>query len=422
MNYSYLKSLLQALLLLGGMSVSAQTTLAEIAKNPECSGGIYHSYYYHPGPAVPAPKGYIPFYISHYGRHGSRYHTSEKAYIWPLEMLRKAEKTGTLTPKGREVLTKVELLAEDARLRCGDLSPRGVQEHRGIAERMFAAYPEIFATDNGRICHIECRSTLVPRCILSMAAFCERIKELNPLVSITRDASSRDLDYMANCPAIRAVGKEPDRVADSICRAIVHPERLMKTLITDSGCVDDPQELMIRLHILAAITQNVSHLNIGTFYDIFTDEELYTLWECENIRRYLQMGPSARFGDPFVADAKPLLRNIMETGQEVIDGKSDLSASLRFGHDSYIMPLLALLNVEGTSARVENLCKLSALWSVEKVSPMAANIQFIFFRNPCTGDVRVRVLHNEHDAKLPLAGGPYYPWKKLKKYCESLYE
>ena len=106
----------------------------------------------------------------------------------------------------------------------------------------------------------------------------------------------------------------------------------------------------------------------------------------------------------------------------MIDGKLDLSASLRFGHDSYIMPLLALLNVEGTSARVENLRKLGAFWSVEKVSPMAANIQFIFFRNSDTGDVRVRVLHNELDAKLPLAGGPYYPWKELKKYCESLYE
>lgn len=36
------------------------------------------------------------------------------------------------------------------------------------------------------------------------------------------------------------------------------------------------------------------------------------------------------------------------------------------------------------------------------------------FRNSGTGDVRVRVLHNELDAKLPLAGGPYYPWKELK--------
>jgi len=52
---------------------------------------------------------------------------------------------------------------------------------------------------------------------------------------------------------------------------------------------------------------------------------------------------------------------------------------------------------------------------------MGTNVQFIFFRNPETGDVRVRVLHNERDANLPLAGGPYYPWKELKRYCEALY-
>ena len=45
------------------------------------------------------------------------------------------------------------------------------------------------------------------------------------------------------------------------------------------------------------------------------------------------MGPSARFGDPLVADARPLLRNIVETADRVVAGESDLSASLRFGPD-----------------------------------------------------------------------------------------
>ena len=94
MNYSYLKSIPQALLLLIVSSVSAQTSPTEIAENPERSGGIYHSYNYHPIPAVPVPKGYIPFYISHYGRHGSRYHTSEKAYTRPLRHYEKRRKPG----------------------------------------------------------------------------------------------------------------------------------------------------------------------------------------------------------------------------------------------------------------------------------------------------------------------------------------
>ena len=163
------------------------------------------------------------------------------------------------------------------------------------------------------------------------------------------------------------------------------------------------------------------HLGIEPFYEIFTREELYALWECENVRRYLIMGPSARFGDPLVADARPLLRNIVETADRVVAGESDLSASLRFGHDTYVVPLLALLRAEGAYARVESLDDVAAAWNAHTVTPMGTNVQFIFFRNPETGDVRVRVLHNERDANLPLAGGPYYPWKELKRYCEALY-
>lgn len=116
-----------------------------------------------------------------------------------------------------------------------------------------------------------------------------------------------------------------------------------------------------------------------------------------------------------------MLRNIVETADEVVRGESDLSASLRFGHDTCITPLLALLGVEGASTRVESLDDVAAVWNAQTVTPMGTNIQFVFFRNPATGDVRVRVLHNERDARLPIPGGPYYPWKELKKHCESLY-
>lgn len=201
----------------------------------------------------------------------------------------------------------------------------------------------------------------------------------------------------------------------------MNPDRFVKSLVTDPGCIDEPLDLMEDLFMLAAITQDVSHLGIEPFYEIFTREELYALWECENVRRYLIMGPSARFGDPLVADARPLLRNIVETADRVVAGESDLSASLRFGHDTYVVPLLALLRAEGAYARVESLDDVAAAWNAHTVTPMGTNVQFIFFRNPETGDVRVRVLHNERDANLPLAGGPYYPWKELKRYCEALY-
>ena len=407
-------------ILLAG-SVTAQSTKEQTLADLNRTAAFYYSYEDHPrDAATPTPDGYKPFYISHYGRHGSRWHASEGVYERPVRILREAHEAGELTPLGEEAYRRIERFADDARDRYGDLSPRGVGEHRGIAERMFAAYPEVFSTARGRECLVECRSTLVPRCILSMSAFSERLKELNPAIRITRDASARYLDYMANGTAQNAVNKEAGRVADSVFHAWVHPERVIGVLTTDPSSIGDPDKFVHRLFNLLSIMQDASHLGLDPFYDLFTDEELYDLWAAENVRRYLQMGPSARFGEGIVADARPLLRNIVETAQEVIDGKLPLSASLRFGHDTYIIPLLALMGVEHASARESDLAEVASVWSVERVSPMAANLQLVFFRHPKTGDVRVRVLHNEHDANLPIEGGPYYPWPVLKAYFEAL--
>ena len=49
--------LFAAFLLLGLWGATAQTAREQIAAMPERAGGIYHSYEYLPGPAVPAPKG-----------------------------------------------------------------------------------------------------------------------------------------------------------------------------------------------------------------------------------------------------------------------------------------------------------------------------------------------------------------------------
>ena len=425
MRYFTLKTRLLALSLLAAICAAAQPTPAEFAAHPERSAGIYRSYEYLPGPAAPVPAGYEPFYISHYGRHGSRYHSSEKAYDRPLSVLLQASEAGKLTPKGQEVLAKVEALAADAYLRYGDLSPRGTAEHRGIAERMYAAWPEVFSTDGGRVCRVESRSTLVPRCILSMAAFNERLKELNPEIRMTRESSQRYIPYMSNGAGLNSQRKASGAVADSLQDARTHPARLMASLFSDPAFVERevkrPAKLMNQLLAQAAIMQDVEYLGIS-LYDLFTEEEIYAAWEAENFRRYVMFGPSKRFGDPIIADAKPLLRNIVETAERVVAGEENLSASLRFGHDVNVIPRVALLGVREASGRVWTAEEAAGVWQIHRVSPMATNVQFIFFRNPETGDVRVRVLHNERDAELPVGGGPYYPWETLRDYCKSLYE
>ena len=171
--------LLSVLLLSGG--AAAQSTKEQTLEDLNRTAALYYCYENHPrAAATPAPEGYEPFYISHYGRHGSRWHASESVYENPRAKLRKAAEAGKLTPLGEEALRRIEVVADDARHRYGDLSPRGVREHRGIAERMYCSFPEIFSTADGRLCRIRARSTLVPRCMLSMATANERLKELNP--------------------------------------------------------------------------------------------------------------------------------------------------------------------------------------------------------------------------------------------------
>ena len=83
--------LLSVLLLSGG--AAAQSTKEQTLEDLNRTAALYYCYENHPrAAATPAPEGYEPFYISHYGRHGSRWHASESVYENPRAKLRKAAK------------------------------------------------------------------------------------------------------------------------------------------------------------------------------------------------------------------------------------------------------------------------------------------------------------------------------------------
>lgn len=103
------------------------------------TGGVYYAYPVTESRNTPAPKGYQPFYVSHYGRHGSRYLISDNDYKQVADKLHEADRAGALTPLGRDVMQCVDSVIKETHLRAGDLSPLGVRQHRGIAERMYSA-------------------------------------------------------------------------------------------------------------------------------------------------------------------------------------------------------------------------------------------------------------------------------------------
>ena len=84
-----------------------------------------------------APEGYEPFYISHYGRHGSRYVIDANQYEDVLDVLSQAAQDGKLTEVGQSVYERYRDVYPSLKWREGELSKIGVAQHKLIAKRMY---------------------------------------------------------------------------------------------------------------------------------------------------------------------------------------------------------------------------------------------------------------------------------------------
>ena len=181
-----------SLLLLLPLTMSAQQSRQEIDANPLLAANTYLAYQGPQKQLTPAPKGYEPYYLSHYGRHGSRYMIGKDAYTKPYLMLAKADSLGKLTDKGKEMLALLKDMAAQADGRDGELTQLGALQHRQIAQRMYDRFPEIF---KGKT-NIDARSTVVIRCILSMENGLQQLLRNNTELNIRHDASYHDMYFM----------------------------------------------------------------------------------------------------------------------------------------------------------------------------------------------------------------------------------
>ena len=187
------KWLLAAVATLFIVTLHAQTAYNEIRENALLSASNYMAY---PGPTqqklTPAPRGYKPFYVSHYGRHGSRYHSKPSIYNAPYLTLLKADSLGKLTATGKDLMQRLDIIRKDAENHWGDLTEVGARENEDIIRRMYQRFPEVFkgAAD------VDARSTGVGRCVLSMEYALMQLTRLNPQLKIQQHASHRDMDYL----------------------------------------------------------------------------------------------------------------------------------------------------------------------------------------------------------------------------------
>lgn len=402
----------------------SQFSLSELEEDLNRTGGVYYAYPTETADNTPAPEGYVPFYISHYGRHGSRYLISDNDTKWVVELLEKAKMDSALTPLGLKLKNKIDSIWEESQGKGGDLSPLGVRQHKSIAKRMYRNYPEVFGDD----AKLTARSTLVVRCVLSMAAFCESLKENNPQINIERESSQKYMPYLCySTPESNDFNGKNGWVQQMIKNfrdKTIKPERFVNSVFSDSTYISrhvDPSNFMWGIYWIASDAQNTE--NKISLYDFFEPQELMGLWQCFNADFYSRHANFKASHGKHLNNAKPLLRNFLESAQAAVSGKGT-AADLRFGHDGNVVPFVALLGFDNCGGCAENPEEFYKVWMDWKVSPMAANIQMILFRNPKNyrNDILVKFLHNEKETHIPIATDiwPYYKWEDVVGYYEGI--
>ena len=417
---------------------TAQTAREEIKANLYLSGSNYLDYdrQLSTTPLTPTPKGYEPFYMSHYGRHGSRWLIAEGDYTTPLGILRDAHQAGKLTATGEATLKKLEDFYPTTVKRLGELTTVGERQHHGIGSRMARNFPEIFKSPGVAI---DARSTVVIRCILSMEAECEELAAANPTARIHNDVSESFQYYLNQgwSDQLKKYSREARKTRGIYEQKYSHPERLMKLLFNDQQYVFDNIKASSLMRQLFDIATNMqSHDTDIELLSLFTDDEVYDQWRMRNIAWYLDYGAAPQTQGLMPFSQLNLLKNIIETADTIVPSSlaprtSNLAprtsylvprtqATLRFGHEVCVMPLACLLELGQCGAQVENLDTLDNVWRNYRIFPMACNVQLVFYRpkKGRQGDILVKALLNERETTLPVkpVDGPYYRWDDLRQY------
>lgn len=369
---------------------------------------------------TPAPEGYKPFHIEHYGRHGSRWLIGENDYAGPAKRLRKAADHGKLTPLGERTLAALERIDSASKGRLGELTDRGAEQHRGIGRRMALNYPEIF-TDGASV---DARSTVVIRCILSMFNGLEGIQSVAPGVSVKTDASEADMYYMNfNDKPAWKYKDAADAGAKQEYLAKHRPGTgYLDRLVSDRQFACDSVEpgLLPYLFWVLANTQG-HHDQPWLLEEVFTPEEAKEIWRDGNASWFIHGGNTALTNGRMPYVQRNLLNNIIASADTAILSNRP-GANLRYGHDGILLNIVTLMEIDDFGKRLDTLEEMDASgWRYQDIIPMAGNLQIVFYRpegSRNAEDVLVKCLLNEREVRLPVTPvtGPYYRWTDLRKY------
>ena len=357
--------------------------LEQVKADPRKAYGTDYPYAMEPVKLTKAPSGYKPFYISHYGRHGSRYYWNDMLYRELDSLLTKAHRQHQLTAEGEAFRTKFMAAKDELATGVSELSDLGWEQHQYIARTMYNNFEEMFKK-GGDIYAI---SSLTGRCVLSMASFCQELTQCNPKIEIRMESARKVLD-----------GVKPDDRQNPKRLKFPKSHPRFEQNRKQFQYNDNLRETIVARVFTSTegLPGNVQHIGSNLI-------NLYTSLP--------SIGHDGMMG----------LRDIINKAEDIVNGKSKRLADLRFGHDTCLGPLTVLMGINGADKDPEDPYEVKNVyqnWQTGK----ASNMQLIFYRGKKGQDILVKCLLNGHEASLPLPSDtyPYYKWEDFKTYYQKV--
>ncbi len=400
------------------MSMTAQSdSIAQLLKeDPRRAYGNDYPYPMETAKMTKAPRGYKPFYISHYARHGSRYYWTDRLYKDLDTLLAVAHRRHQLTATGERFYAQFMDCKKELMTGVSELTDLGWQQHQRIARTMYNRFPEVFKR-GGNVFAI---SSLSGRCVLSMSAFCQELTQCNPKIEVREQSSRFTLDGVVPTDRQNPARRDYPRVKpryeknrDQFKSDNSLPQKVIERVFTSTDSLPG-NVARIGANLIDLYTTLPSIGHDGMMDGIVSDDEIVARWEGSNLGSY-----SWVFGPQY--EMIPVLKDILTKAEAAIAGTSDHLADLRFGHDTCLGPLTVLMGINGADLDPEDPAQVKFCYQNWETCK-ASNIQLIFYRGKGgKNDILVKCLLNGAEARLPLPSSlyPYYKWSDFKKVYEG---
>jgi len=367
-------------------------------------------------PLTPAPDGYGAFYISHYGRHGSRYAWNPVTYQVVTEVLEKAHAADALTPRGKRLYDEYMAFIPGPAVDVGQLSDLGWEQQEILGKMMYDEFPEVF----GGNAKVLARSSTSQRVIISMTSFCLALQKCNPQLDIDCRALQSEINVtMAQSDVVTPwIAQEREvqaglETSDEAMERLVPTDAVIDNLFTRKDFFENRLQQGLFVISLYDLWSGYHNYSDACFLeDLFTPDQIAAMWE---FRNYCDWMSTARR----MCDMDLLLCDIEKYADAAIACEGH-AADLRFGHDFVLNGFLRYLNVNGKDFIPTCTGDVKNGFQDYDV-PMSSNIQFVFYRSESNpSEVLFKILYNGNEAALPqltALDGPYYSWSDFKSWA-----